>query len=834
MKILKKDSLKKTMRILTVLVIIIQLTIFPARLIAATELNSVILPEENSLREVRDVKETQELRDPQDPTLNADLTIEQTESQIITEPYSDTQNLGALCQNTEMDTSNSNLLSCTPQAFPDEPLTIYNAEINSSNITPTSSDENQTNNLPEEENSVIIESEATQTDPSNLIIMETETTPEVISDETQNSQDIVDSSSTSSTSNTNTGENSSNSVITDNSNTTEINNENNLSLDQTVEVMGDTGQNNVAYINGDTEIISGDINENVNLITMANTNINGNTTPATTVSLDIVGTMEEDIDFNNLELLGLQETNDFLNGSLVNTNENTGFNSKNTTVTIESTNTDIKNFNNADLANDLDITLSTGDNSTQSINGDSTIETGDINMAANVVNFVNSSITTVGNFVIGVIDIFGTLIGDIILPDAPQTTTTTEGTSLLAENNNTGPNSQNTSETKSSSTTSIDNNNDLTLSNDFNISADTGSNGVESINGNTTIDTGNVYVESNTVNIGNSNTVADNTDTTQSFWLVLINNLGTWTGQILGLDSSGNPNDSIIAYQFTDTDLASLNENTGANSINQASSTGSTTNKITNQNEASIDNTIDINASTGGNTFTNNNGNNYLETGDINILANVLNIMNYNFVGGSWGLLVINIFGTWMGDLVGPGYEYPVAIEDNNEIEESIIPDAIPPVIDDKIVDETTNPVEEDTTSETNNTYIPSEKIASNTQSEILSPDQESIKPEDTNTQSNNVVLSQNNNLSYYSNPEMNSPEVIFITANMPLQIGSGTKLDKEIGTDSLQETNSSTIYEVGNNKNSDSPFVDFLKDYSPFALIGIMGIVLKKRVFNP
>ena len=68
----------------------------------------------------------------------------------------------------------------------------------------------------------------------------------------------------------------------------------------------------------------------------------------------------------------------------------------------------------------------------------------------------------------------------------------------------------------------------------------------------------------------------------------------------------------------------------------------------------------------------------------------------------------------------------------------------------------------------------------------------------------------------------------------MPLQIGSGTKLDKEIGTDSLQETNSSTIYEVGNNKNSDSPFVDFLKDYSPFALIGIMGIVLKKRVFNP
>jgi len=436
MKILKKDSLKKTMKILTVLVIIIQLTIFPARLIAATELNSVILPEENSLREVRDVKETQELRDPQDPTLNADLTIEQTESQIITEPYSDTQNLGALCQNTEMDTSNSNLLSCTPQAFPDEPLTIYNAEINSSNITPTSSDENQTNNLPEEENSVIIESEATQTDPSNLIIMETETTPEVISDETQNSQDIVDSSSTSSTSNTNTGENSSNSVITDNSNTTEINNENNLSLDQTVEVMGDTGQNNVAYINGDTEIISGDINENVNLITMANTNINGNTTPATTVSLDIVGTMEEDIDFNNLELLGLQETNDFLNGSLVNTNENTGFNSKNTTV--ESTNTDIKNFNNADLANDLDITLSTGDNSTQSINGDSTIETGDINMAANVVNFVNSSITTVGNFVIGVIDIFGTLIGDIILPDAPQTTTTTEGTSLLAENNNTG------------------------------------------------------------------------------------------------------------------------------------------------------------------------------------------------------------------------------------------------------------------------------------------------------------------------------------------------------------------------------------------------------------
>jgi hypothetical protein len=68
---------------------------------------------------------------------------------------------------------------------------------------------------------------------------------------------------------------------------------------------------------------------------------------------------------------------------------------------------------------------------------------------------------------------------------------------------------------------------------------------------------------------------------------------------------------------------------------------------------------LDLSANTGRNsTNDNTNGNNDIETGDAAIVANLVNFVNNNITGGGkLFVTVVNVFGSWLGDFVGPGHE---------------------------------------------------------------------------------------------------------------------------------------------------------------------------------
>jgi uncharacterized repeat protein (TIGR01451 family) len=73
------------------------------------------------------------------------------------------------------------------------------------------------------------------------------------------------------------------------------------------------------------------------------------------------------------------------------------------------------------------------------------------------------------------------------------------------------------------------------------------------------------------------------------------------------------------------------------------------------ENEGSIDNDVEIDASSGNNKVKSKNGDAIITTGDVNVVTNIFNVLNSNIIGSNWVNLIINIFGDWTGDLVLPG-----------------------------------------------------------------------------------------------------------------------------------------------------------------------------------
>jgi hypothetical protein len=199
--------------------------------------------------------------------------------------------------------------------------------------------------------------------------------------------------------NTSTGALSSNTNDINNARNTSVTATNNADINNMLNIEATTGNNTVE---GNTQ--SGNL-------TTGDTNVNGSITNVANIMqpvLYIVNVIGEWVG-GLASLVGLG------NNVIVNqVNDTTGYNSANSNDTNNTQNTTITQDNNASATTKFNVKANTGGNTVGYNTQAGDIKTGSVNVAANILNFANSSLAAgLGKLKIGVINIFGKFTGTI-------------------------------------------------------------------------------------------------------------------------------------------------------------------------------------------------------------------------------------------------------------------------------------------------------------------------------------------------------------------------------------------------------------------------------------
>lgn len=263
----------------------------------------------------------------------------------------------------------------------------------------------------------------------------------------------------------------------------------------------------------------------------------------------------------------------------------------------------IKNINNAVVENQATTASNTGNNSAT---GDSaSITTGEATATTDIVNYVNTNIVG-NNWLYATLNIFGNWNGNLIVP----------GEGLLSA-----------LDARNFSTINIFNENSATVTNDVLTVANTGDNSATSGGaGEVNIQSGSSLAQTNISNVVDTNIVRNN------WFLLLFNNMGSWTGQLLNWGGESN---NVLSYNF------------GGAYTEFPSGTLS----VTNQNEAQVTNSAVTTANSGGNTASGNFGGAKVTTGNASAFTNIFNMINTNIIGDNWFFAVVNNMGNWNGNV---------------------------------------------------------------------------------------------------------------------------------------------------------------------------------------
>lgn len=454
---------------------------------------------------------------------------------------------------------------------------------------------------------------------------------------------------------TNTGNNVE--ITTSETNTLEttIENTNNADIDKTVDATNNTGENiltdNIALNGGTNSITTGDAETIQNISTVVNTNVVAQS--AAVVIKDVFEDSNEDINLSTIAPC-------FAPGTVITPDafniENTGNNVKLVDTQTNNSELVIRNTNNADIQNDITLTSNTGNNSAiNNISSGTSVNTGDAYSALNLFTMANTNL--VGNcYFYGVINLFGSQHGDIILPYELDVLHNSFTPLMFGSNvTNTGDNTEVNNATTTQNETIIKNTNNASVNESVTSTNTTGDNSmIDTINFNTigSIVTGDAHSNHNVIDIINSNFVANN------FFILLINRYGTWNGQVIGLDSSymlvpqaGSPTAPNL--------YSTLITNTGDSLQSSANQSNNSTVVVENTNNLTLDNNINLLSNTGGNEAGRFNAS--INTGDAQTKANIVTMGNTNITGDNWFFAVINIFDDFIGNIIFPRPELAVS-----------------------------------------------------------------------------------------------------------------------------------------------------------------------------
>lgn len=284
----------------------------------------------------------------------------------------------------------------------------------------------------------------------------------------------------------------------------------------------------------------------------------------------------------------------------------------NTTTTLNN-NVTFNNSTDATINNNINLDATSGNANVSNNTTGGDASTGNAAAVANIVNILNSAVSA-GKSFIGVININGNLNGDILLP--PNFVDT-----LLASN---VPHyTVNTSQINNNVVVTNDNN--ASINNNVNASANSGNATVADNTSGGTATSGSGETNLTVFNLTGSSVVASND------LLVFVNVLGTWYGMILNAPAG--------------TTAAELGGGVTSNTatINNNATLTSATNQT-------INNNINVNSKSGNANVSNNTSGGNAKTGNASSSINLLNLINDKLSLNGWfGLLFINVYGTWNG-----------------------------------------------------------------------------------------------------------------------------------------------------------------------------------------
>jgi hypothetical protein len=292
-------------------------------------------------------------------------------------------------------------------------------------------------------------------------------------------------------------------------------------------------------------------------------------------------------------------------------------------------NIDVNVSNNSAIANDVDVLAQSGDaNVSGNTTGGSALS-GDARAIVNLINMINSAITANHSFV-GVLNINGNFEGDILLPESLLQY-------IIASS---GPSSSNTinSSDNDSLNVSLDTNRSIIN----NVSTDAAS-GSATVSNNTSAggaSSGNADTNILLLNLTGKQVVAKNA------MLVFVNVLGSWVGLILDAPAGTN----AVAT-------------TGPGSTNSITTSDNDNLNVNYTENSQIRNDIDASAVSGNATVASNTNAGGATSGDANVGVNIVNMIDSTFDISDWfGILFINVFGTWHGSFgVNTPYGNPAA-----------------------------------------------------------------------------------------------------------------------------------------------------------------------------
>lgn len=423
-----------------------------------------------------------------------------------------------------------------------------------------------------------------------------------------------------------------------NSNTTGQNNSANVS--NNINGTTRTGGNVLLdHVGGDSTLASG----NANISGTAVTNVNSNIDGVAVSEFNVADVQRGDLvlDYAANCVSGCAQNpgtvKNIGNGA---TSQNTGaLAQKDTAATFQN--------NDANVGNNLTLVADSGNNRARdNIGGKTDITSGNANVSANSLTFANNNIK--GKVQYGVVNIYGELYGDIVLPESQVA----NSSALLANTGNGGA-SSNSASSSASNTDKTFQNNDANITNNLILNTQTGDNRAADNSGGAAIKSGNTKIDANVLNIANSNISG------KTWWLVLVNEAGNWVGRILGAPTGSN----MAGSNGTDFkvgangEITAVNTGNGSGSTNNAALSSMQSNQVTQNNKTNIVNNLNLSALTGSNRATDNlGGGASITTGDANIIANLVNFVNNNIVGdGKLVVTVVNVFGKWFGDFLTPG-----------------------------------------------------------------------------------------------------------------------------------------------------------------------------------